>query len=170
MASMYMYVVHTTSLLLLLSTGYITSENNIPKIRGVRFLLTVNDTWADPPGCIKTVATDMIAPDVPVNKSQNITVGSCDHGPLNYTVLSPGLNHNKYTVRLTFYSSVIEDAEPPTCDLSWNGTYLIPKNNTCTGPVDLLPSCYTTDSREGWYLTYYWFHLLEWEFEDDISA
>ncbi|KAL4227944.1 hypothetical protein ACF0H5_013383 [Mactra antiquata] len=157
-----MYDIFCTILLLQLFSWCIDGEDTIPKIRGVRFLLTVNDTWADPPGCIKTVATNMLTPKV---KSPHIAVGSCDNGPLTYTVLSPGLNYNKYTVRLTFYSSVIEDASPPTCDLSWNGTYLIPKKYGAN--VDLLPSCFTMDSREGYHMTSYWFHILEWEFHDE---
>ncbi|XP_045156403.1 uncharacterized protein LOC123522933 [Mercenaria mercenaria] len=130
------------------------------KLQFVRFLVTVNDTWADPPGCIATIAT----PVVPVNKSENIMVGSCDHGPIEYTFLSPGMNNNKYTVSLTFHSSVIEDASPPTCDLSWNGTYLVPKSPVKENP-DLLPSCFVQDSREGYHMTSYWFHLLDWDFE-----
>ncbi|XP_052792036.1 uncharacterized protein LOC128226184 [Mya arenaria] len=137
--------------------------NEVRQLTGVRFLVTVNDTWAETPGCITTVATSMIAPDIPFNKSKSITVGDCDHGPLQYTFASPGKDGNKYTVSLIFHSSVIEDASPPTCDLSWNGTYLVP---TTTRPwEELLPSCFTMDSREGNYMTYYWFHLLEWEFE-----
>lgn len=72
------------------------------------------------------------------------------------------------TISLTFHSSVIEDAGPPTCDISWNGTYLVPKKptNESTGrpDADLLPSCFIMDSREGYHMTYYWFHLLEWQF------
>jgi hypothetical protein len=42
--------------------------------------------------CIATIAT----PVVPVNKSENLQVGECDHGPIEYTFYKPGKNHNKY--------------------------------------------------------------------------
>ncbi|XP_052279716.1 uncharacterized protein LOC127877663 isoform X2 [Dreissena polymorpha] len=63
--------------------------DNGPRITGVRFLITVNDTWAEPPGCITTVATPMIAPNLPYNKSQSILVGDCDRGPIQYTYTTP---------------------------------------------------------------------------------
>ncbi|KAH3836630.1 uncharacterized protein LOC127877663 isoform X1 [Dreissena polymorpha] len=138
--------------------------DNGPRITGVRFLITVNDTWAEPPGCITTVATPMIAPNLPYNKSQSILVGDCDRGPIQYTYTTPGKDGNKFTVDLTFYSSVIEDASPPTCSLSWNGTYLVPKPSDNSLP-DLLPACFTMDSREGYHMTYYWFHILDWRIE-----
>ena len=66
-------------------------------------------------------------------------------------------------VNLTFYSSVIEDASPPTCQITWSGAYLVPKK---PGNVQsLLPGCFTMDSREGYHMTSYWFYLLDWYFE-----
>ncbi|KAK7474104.1 hypothetical protein BaRGS_00034633 [Batillaria attramentaria] len=63
-------------------------------------------------------------------------------------------------VDLTFHSSVIEDASPPTCNIPWNGTYLSP---TRTDPRESpLPGCWTAESREGYHMTYYWFRFLEW--------
>lgn len=53
------------------------------------------------PRCITTVPTGMIKPNVPLNKSESITVGDCDHGPLEYRLLSPGLAGNKYVGILT---------------------------------------------------------------------
>ena len=47
------------------------------------FLVCVNDTWGN---CITTVKTPPIKPNTPWNKSENIMVGDCDHGPLLYTV------------------------------------------------------------------------------------
>ncbi|XP_060557177.1 uncharacterized protein LOC132717669 [Ruditapes philippinarum] len=143
-----------------LKKGVFSGSETPRKLQFVRFLVTVNDTWADPPGCISTIAT----PVVPVNKSENLQVGECDHGPIEYTFYTPGKNYNKYTVSLIFHSSVIEDASPPTCDLSWNGTYLVPKSPVKENP-DLLPSCFVQDSREGYHMTSYWFHLLDWSFE-----
>ena len=63
---------------------------------------------------------------------------------------------------MTFHSSVIEDASPPTCSIPWNGTYLNPTADKMDRSP--LPSCFTMDSREGYHMTYYWFSLLEWQF------
>eukprot|EP00058_Branchiostoma_floridae_P013211 XP_002598699.1 hypothetical protein BRAFLDRAFT_95815 [Branchiostoma floridae] len=130
------------------------------KVRWVRFVVTVNDTW-NPDGCIATIATGRLKPNKGYNETEPLTVGSCDHGPLVYTV-APGLAPNKMSVNLTFYSSVIEDAEPPTCQIPWNGTYVSPRPNTDPMHDSPLPGCFTMDSREGWYLTAYWFYLLDW--------
>lgn len=65
-------------------------------------------------------------------------------------------------VNITFHSSVIEDAVPPSCIISWDGSYLDP---TTTDPRESpLPSCWTRESREGYHMTYFWFRLLEWVF------
>jgi len=71
------------------------------------------------------------------------------------------------TVSLIFHSSVVEDADPPGCDISWNGTYLVPTHpdDSWNPNTDLLPGCATGDSREGYHMTYYWFHLLDWQFD-----
>ncbi len=68
---------------------------------------------------------------------------------------------------MKFGSHDIEDASPPTCSINWNGTYLAPKKMSWQvmqnfGLTSPLPSCYVEDSREGYHMTYYWFHLLEW--------
>ncbi|XP_077996210.1 uncharacterized protein LOC144449539 isoform X2 [Glandiceps talaboti] len=118
------------------------------KLIWIKFLVTVNDTW-DPKGCIDTVKTKELIPDKKYNQSDPIRVGQCDSGPLTYT-----------NVNLIFYSSVIEDASPPTCQIAWNGTYLTP---TKPGSYQsLLPGCFVEDSREGYHMTYYWFHILDW--------
>ncbi|CAH1265387.1 Hypp3174 [Branchiostoma lanceolatum] len=98
------------------------------KVRWVRFIVTVNDTW-DPDGCIATIATGKLIPNKKYNETEQITVGSCDHGPLVYTV-APGQAPNKMAVDLTFHSSVVLDASPPTCRIPWNGTYVTPLPNT----------------------------------------
>ncbi|XP_019615454.1 PREDICTED: uncharacterized protein LOC109463181 isoform X1 [Branchiostoma belcheri] len=134
------------------------------KVGWIRFLVTVNDTW-DPDGCIATVATDQLLPNKKYNQSEKIMVGSCDHGPLVYTVsnaVGSARESAKMFVDLTFYSSVIEDAEPPTCHIPWNGTYVSPRPGKDARDDSPLPGCVTSDSREGWYLTYYWFYLLDW--------
>jgi len=128
----------------------------------MRFLVSVNDTWDDT-GCIYTSPSGWVKPDIPKNESQSFDIGSCDHGPLTYTVTS--INPNNYTITVTFYSSVIEDASPPTCDINFSGQYLPPPLVDTGDPAtaSVLPSCFTMDSREGYHMTYYWFHLLEWE-------
>ena len=69
---------------------------------------------------------------------------------------------------LTFHSSVIEDASPPTCSITWPGKYLVPPVEEM-GKLNLLPSllpgCFTMDSREGYHMTSYWFYLLDWMIE-----
>ncbi|XP_025086068.1 uncharacterized protein LOC112559223 isoform X2 [Pomacea canaliculata] len=54
---------------------------------GIKFLLTVNDTW-DPNGCIATVATPVLISGRKYNQSDAVQVGSCDHGPLEFVVLN----------------------------------------------------------------------------------
>ncbi|XP_019633875.1 PREDICTED: uncharacterized protein LOC109477235 [Branchiostoma belcheri] len=131
-------------------------------VRWVRFIVTVNDTW-DPDGCIATIATGKLVPNKKSNETKPITVGSCDHGPLVYTV-TPGQAPDKMSVDLTFHSSSIEDAAPPTCQIPWNGTYVSPRARPDTDPRDdsPLPGCFTIDSREGHSTTFYWFYLLDW--------
>merc|ERR1712179_343456 len=133
------------------------------QISGVRFLVSVNAT--DPEdfqnGCIATVVTPRMTPGLALNKSQVIQVGNCDHGPLQFNITSPGSGGNAYTLSLVYHSTTIEDADPPQCSISWNGTYLVPGSPVKYQP-NLLPSCFTQDSREGWHLTYYWFQLLDW--------
>ena len=43
----------------------------------------MNLTWGN---CIKTVKTQPLKPNQQWNKTAPVTVGSCDHGPLTYTV------------------------------------------------------------------------------------
>ncbi|KAK7474102.1 hypothetical protein BaRGS_00034631 [Batillaria attramentaria] len=125
---------------------------------GIRFLVTVNDTW-DPDGCMATVVTPMLISGKEYNESGQIQVGSCDHGPLVFNVQKGSDDGvSKMQVDLTFHSSVIEDASPPACQIPWNGSYLDPPSPSP------LPACFVMDSREGYHMTYYWFRLLEWQF------
>jgi len=64
-------------------------------------------------------------------------------------------------VYLTFYSSVILDASHPACKILWDYKYREPK--TANPKESLLPGCWLGDSREGYHMTYYWFHILDWE-------
>ncbi|XP_078599266.1 uncharacterized protein LOC144874681 [Branchiostoma floridae x Branchiostoma japonicum] len=134
------------------------------KVGWIRFLVTVNDTW-NPDGCIATVATDPLVPNKKYNQSEKIMVGSCDQGPLVYTVtnaVGTTGKAGKMSVDLTFYSSVIEDASPPTCHIPWDGSYVSPRPNTDPRDDSPLPGCFTMESREGYHMTYYWFYLLDW--------
>ncbi|XP_041365353.1 uncharacterized protein LOC121380555 [Gigantopelta aegis] len=127
----------------------------------IRFLITVNDTW-NPSGCIYTAISPPLWSGVKYNKSDSIHIGGCDVGPLRFNVRQLNGGKSKMAVDLTFYSSVIEDASPPTCSIQWNGTYLTP--GTTDPGESLLPGCFVMDSREGYHMTYYWFHLLDWMF------
>ena len=138
-------------------------------MESVSFLITVNDTWKyDPPisndTCLVTIKTYPISPDMPRKKSENIQIGDCDNGPLVYNVNGHG---KKSSIFLTFYSSVILDASPPTCTIEWNYTYRIPTqyigvSSDSIANESLLPGCATADSREGYHMTYYWFYIIDW--------
>ncbi|XP_067655926.1 uncharacterized protein [Haliotis asinina] len=159
---------YTALLLTLLVVGYAEGKDESEELYGdldgkvgMKFLVTVNDTW-DENGCIDTIATPMLLSGVKYNLSDAFSVGSCDRGPLRFNVQKLQGQRTSMQVDLTFYSSVIEDASPPTCSLQWNGTYLVPKT---TDPREsLLPGCFVMDSREGYHMTYYWFHIFEWAF------
>ncbi len=135
----------------------------------VTFLVTVNDTWKwDPPiendTCMVTIKTNPLYPNTPLNKTDNIMVGDCDNGPLVFTINSDDKSSSLF---LTFHSSVIEDASPPTCTIDWNYNYRLPTQTLGPGSRDvaeesLLPGCFTADSREGYHMTNYWFYILDW--------
>ena len=42
----------------------------------------------------------------------------------------------------------------------WDYSYLTPTIPMAT--ESLLPGCFVMDSREGYHMTYYWFHALDW--------
>ena len=63
-------------------------------------------------------------------------------------------------ILLTWYSSVIEDASPPSCRILWNYDYKTPNKEGSMN--SLLPGCYVEDSREGAHMTYYWFYIFDW--------
>ncbi|KAK7474103.1 hypothetical protein BaRGS_00034632 [Batillaria attramentaria] len=128
----------------------------------IRFLLTVNVTQSIDTGkpCMATVLTPMLKSE---KLSQPVHVGPCDHGPLIFNVTQGGQgSFSQMQVAVTFFSTVIEDAEPPSCQIPWNGSYLNPTTDTANDSP--LPACWVQDSREGWHLTYYWIRLLDWEF------
>jgi secretion-regulating guanine nucleotide exchange factor len=63
---------------------------------------------------------------------------------------------------LVFHSHVIADASPPTCTIKWEYSYLVPSSANYRS--SLLPGCATSDSREGFHLTYYWFYIMDWSY------
>ncbi|XP_064603874.1 uncharacterized protein LOC135469224 [Liolophura sinensis] len=131
-------------------------------LRSMRFLISVNDTWAGPGGCLATVATPPLTPGQKYNETLPIQIGDCDHGPMTFTVSKTfGQTSDLYHIDVTFYSSVIEDASPPSCHIGWNATYFVPTSDDITH--SLLPGCFVMDSREGYHMTYYWFYILEWD-------
>ncbi len=73
---------------------------------------------------------------------------------------NPPPGNGKSSVIVTFFSSVIEDASHPSCKIEWNYSYKEP--NTTDPTESLLPGCFVADSREGYHMTYYWFHILDW--------
>ncbi|XP_069136863.1 uncharacterized protein [Argopecten irradians] len=137
-------------------------QEKLVNVQTVTFLVTVNDTW-DPSGCISTVKTPPLKPNVRYNHSQQIQVGSCDHGPIDFRVSALNDSINAATIHVVFHSSVVEDADPPSCAIGWNGTYLVPRDPR-QPDQSLLPGCTTGDSREGYHMTYYWFYVLDWSF------
>lgn len=146
-----------------LSKGNSEQAAGVSGVTSITFLVTVNDTWKwDPPiyndTCMVTVKTNPLYPNTPRNKSENIMVGSCDNGPLMFSVNSAS------SVFLTFHSSVILDASPPTCTIAWSGSYLLPTRPPGSSATleSLLPGCFTADSREGYHMTNYWFYILDW--------
>nr|XP_002735976.2 PREDICTED: uncharacterized protein LOC100370662 [Saccoglossus kowalevskii] len=137
-------------------------STDVRKVIWLKFLVTVNDTW-DPDGCIATVLTPRLIPGKEYNKSESVRVGRCDKGPLWFNISEAGIKESHaMNVDLIFFSSVVEDASPPTCRIPWNGTYLTPK--TTMANESLLPGCFVMDSREGYHMTYYWFHVIDWMF------
>ncbi|XP_064604005.1 uncharacterized protein LOC135469314 isoform X1 [Liolophura sinensis] len=196
-------------------------------LRSMRFLISVNDTWAGPGGCLATVATPPLTPGQKYNETLPIQIGDCDHGPMTFTVsktfgqtsdlyVSGGAvcmkisanwkvlhfassntwsntyfepiylgissycliilfgirthaesNHSSVItvlvfqhVEVTFYSYVLQGASPPTCQIGWNGTYLLPTSDD--PDHTLLPGCFLSESREGYHMTYFWFYILQW--------
>ncbi|XP_019864463.1 PREDICTED: uncharacterized protein LOC109593807 [Amphimedon queenslandica] len=155
MSTLFLALLAVSSLSHCLSVPAAPPQPSAPRdVISLTFLVCVNDTWGN---CITTVKTPPIKPNTPWNKSENIMVGDCDHGPLLYTVQQ---NKGGADVVVTFYSSVIEDASHPECTISWDFNYLVPKPGDQSS--SLLPGCFVADSREGYHMTYYWFYIIDW--------
>ncbi|XP_033749410.1 uncharacterized protein LOC117334081 [Pecten maximus] len=133
-------------------------QTKLGKISQLSLLVTVNDTW-DPSGCIETIKT----PPLTLGKRfGKIEVGTCDYGAITVSMMKAGNGRDAMTLDVMFESHVIVDAAHPECRFNWNGSYLVP---TAENPKkSLLPGCFVMDSREGYHMTYYWFHLLDWNF------
>ena len=70
--------------------------------------------------------------------------------------------HSVGTIDVVFYSSVINDASHPECQIPWHFGYQNPTaDNSGQCP---LPGCFVADSREGYHMTNYWFHVIDWAF------
>lgn len=65
---------------------------------------------------------------------------------------------------MTFFSSDVIDAEPPRCQVPFNGTFLLPSPEGYDD--ELLPNCFVQDSREGAQLTYFWFKIFDWKINE----
>ncbi|XP_060066495.1 uncharacterized protein LOC132546795 [Ylistrum balloti] len=133
-------------------------QTQLEGISTISLLVTVNDTW-DPRGCIETIKT----PPITLGKRfHNIEVGTCDYGAITVSMVKAGNGRDAMSLDIMFESHVIVDASHPECRFNWNGSYLVP---TAENPKkSLLPGCFVMDSREGYHMTYYWFHLLDWNF------
>lgn len=81
-------------------------------------------------------------------------------------VLYDGLYVSLYlqSVNVTFFSSDVIDAEPPSCQIPFNGTFLLPSPDGYDD--ELLPNCFVQDSREGDHLTYFWFKIFDWKIQE----
>ena len=67
-------------------------------------------------------------------------------------------------IDVTWYTSAIS-IQPPSCRIKWDAQYLVPKVEDAPYMYSLLPGCFINDSQEGYHVTYYWLHILEWEMD-----
>ena len=65
-------------------------------------------------------------------------------------------------IDVTWHTTAIS-IQPPSCRIKWDAQYLIPKDGAVAN--SLLPGCFINDSQEGYHVTYYWIHILEWEMD-----
>ncbi|XP_062578546.1 MAM and LDL-receptor class A domain-containing protein 1-like [Saccostrea cucullata] len=116
-------------------------------ITGVQFMIAVNATYQGEHGCIASVQTPWLQPGKKWNETKPIKVESCDKGKMIYQIIPATDGKSKVSINVTFFSSDVLDAEPPMCQIPFNGTFLLP------GPDgyddELMPNCFVQDSREG---------------------
>jgi hypothetical protein len=72
-----------------------------------------------------------------------------DEGPLIWTVVQND-TLTDWVINVMFQSSVIEDASPPECQITWNRK-----------EKSEMPSCDVYDSREGYHMTHFIFQLYK---------
>ena len=139
------------------------------------FLVTVNNSykWVPPFDngsyvCTTTIKTHPLTPDTPLKEADKYVLGNCDNGSLVYS-MKTGDDGNSIIVP-TFYSTYMPQATPPSCNIEWNYTYLLPakvlgRQSSVVANESLLPGCVVTDSWDNVHTTVYWFHILKWEFK-----
>lgn len=119
---------------------------------GINWLISVNHTYDT---CIATSSPSGL---IPRNERQGpFRVGSCDDGPLQWNTTAEG------DVVVTFWSSTIADASPPTCTIKKTDLVYSPPTAAGYGEGPGLPTCFTMDSREGYHMTQFWMTMLEWQ-------
>eukprot|EP00300_Choanocystis_sp_HF-7_P024140 c25544_g1_i1.p1 GENE.c25544_g1_i1~~c25544_g1_i1.p1 ORF type:complete len:174 (+),score=28.87 c25544_g1_i1:1-522(+) len=132
----------------------------------LKFLVAVQEPWAED-NCINTTRT--VTDYIRVNGSLDIQVGGCDQGAFEIA-LKPSDPYPRCEsadmpcVLVTFHSSVIMDASPPSCAFNFNASYGPP--TTPGSSEGILPGCFTMESREGFHMTSYWFYILSWTISD----
>ncbi|XP_046369160.2 uncharacterized protein LOC124143998 [Haliotis rufescens] len=124
---------------------------------GIRFLISVNDS-RNGSECVASVETPILVPAANYSQSKAVSVGSCDVMSLLFSI--KGFKGQIKQVNVTFYSTVIADAEPLPCLIPWNGTYPVPK--TTDPRKSPLPGCFIMNWWSKGHISHYWFHILSW--------
>ncbi|XP_067655925.1 uncharacterized protein [Haliotis asinina] len=148
-------------LVLVLSVCSVNVNLKPEDVTSLTFLMSVHAPWSN---CFATVKTPVILPMKDWRNVTHVDVGGCDWGPLTFVArnnTSPDspCSTSSMNVAVVFYSTEVA-ASPPACVICWNGTYLTP--HTMWANESLLPGCETSDSDEGYHMTYYWFHIMSW--------
>lgn len=73
-----------------------------------------------------------------------------------------GKTHTYVDLEFHSHSHNNEDESPPNCKIMWDYSYKVPSESNYQS--SLLPGCYTTDSRQDFPMTYYWFYVLDWTY------
>ena len=122
----------------------------------VTFLVAVNHTYDT---CYAGGISEPVQPGLPLQDGPVVTVGACDGGPIVF-------NNTKAGLLVTFGSSILMDAEPPSCVIAWSNRTeqslaigLPPK----FGDSPTFPYCTIMDSREGYHLTQFTFAAIGWD-------
>ena len=122
----------------------------------VHFYIAVNETFTT---CYAGGLSGAVPPNLTLREGPIVAAGTCDSGPLVYSITAEGL-------LVTFGSGVIADASPPQCVIAWADSkqqslaLALPR---AFGMSPALPDCSVMDSREGYHMTQYTFAALAWE-------